>query len=118
MIRVFLMVFIQTVAMVGGQVLLKLGMQDVGHLTFTWNSIFRQIVLNGWMWIAVVVLVAASLFWLYLLKVYPLSLIYPLTSVGFALSMLAGMLIFHESVDWVQWVGAGLIMVGCLCLVH
>ena len=61
----------------------------------------------------VVFLVAANLFWLWLLKMFPFSLIYPLTSLGFIFGMLSGMFIFHETVTFTQWIGAFMVMGGC-----
>ena len=63
--------------------------------------------------VAVVLLVAANLFWLWLLDKYPFSQIYPLTSLGFLFGMLSGLFIFHETVGYLQWIGAVMIILGC-----
>ena len=107
---------IQTSMMVFGQVFFKLGMQALVNFTWTWHCIWHQILLNGWVLLGVTLLILANLFWLYLLKIYPFSVIYPLTSLGFALGMLVGWLIFHETVDWLQWFGVILIIGGCFLI--
>ena len=104
--------FLQTASLAGGQVLLKLGMQNMPAFQWTWNYILHQVLLNGYLLIGVVLLIGANLYWLWLLKVYPFSVIYPLTSLGFVLGMLAGMLVFGESVSLVQWLGVAVIMAG------
>lgn len=103
--------------MVLGQLLLKLGMQNMHDFTLTWSCIWNQVLLNWGLMVGVILLVATNLLWLYMLKVYPFSIIYPLTSVGFVLGMLGGMMFFHESVVWTQWIGVLLIMGGCWFIV-
>jgi drug/metabolite transporter (DMT)-like permease len=49
---------------------------------------------------------------LVLLSRSDVSLIWPLTSLGFVLTTLAARLFLHEQVSWVRWVGVCLIMVG------
>ena len=54
--------------LVGGQVLLKLGMQDMGEFLWTWDYILHNVLLNGWLLLGVLLLIAANVFWLWLLK--------------------------------------------------
>jgi drug/metabolite transporter (DMT)-like permease len=49
---------------------------------------------------------------LYLLSSYDVSLIWPLTSLGFVLTALAAKFILHERVDGLRWAGVLLIVVG------
>lgn len=114
---IFLIALFQAALLVGGQVLLKLGMQHIDTFSWTWHCILHDVLLNGWLLVGVVLLIAANLFWLWMLNKYPFSLIYPLTSTGFVLGMLAGMAVFGEPVDWLQWLGVALIMGGCWCIV-
>ena len=112
MIKLVSTAFLQAALMVLGQLLLKLGMQHVHDFTWTWTCILHQILLNWGLISGVVLLVATNLLWMYMLKIYPFSIIYPLTSVGFVLGMLVGMLFFNETVVWSQWIGVMLIMGG------
>ncbi|MBQ8099874.1 MAG: EamA family transporter [Paludibacteraceae bacterium] len=118
MIRLILTAFIQAASMVGGQMLLKLGMQRIPAFSWTWHCILHDVLLNYWLIIGVILLVGTNLLWLYMLKIYPFSVIYPLTSIGFALGMIGGMLLFGESVVWTQWIGVVLIMGGCYLIVR
>ena len=49
---------------------------------------------------------------LYLLSQREVSLIWPLTSLGFVLTALAARLLLGEEVHWVRWCGIGLIVIG------
>ena len=72
-----------------------------------------EVILNIWMMLAVVFLIGANLFWMWLLNKYPFSQIYPLTSLGFVFGMLSGVFIFHESVGYMQWIGVLMVILGC-----
>jgi drug/metabolite transporter (DMT)-like permease len=41
-----------------------------------------------------------------------LSYVVPVTSVGYALTALAGQVFLHEAIDWKRWAGIGLIVAG------
>jgi uncharacterized membrane protein len=49
---------------------------------------------------------------LYLLSQRDVSLIWPLTSLGFVLTALAARLILNEDIHWTRWLGVALIVVG------
>jgi uncharacterized membrane protein len=49
---------------------------------------------------------------LYLLSQRDVSLIWPLTSLGFVITAIAAKLFLHEEVSLIRWAGVGLIVVG------
>lgn len=49
---------------------------------------------------------------LYLLSQRDVSLIWPLTSLGFVITALAAKLVLKEEVSWVRWCGVALIVIG------
>lgn len=104
---------LQTAMLVLGQVFLKLGMRDMGEWQWTCSYIWHEVILNIWMMLAVVFLIGANLFWMWLLNKYPFSQIYPLTSLGFVFGMLSGTFIFHETVGYMQWIGVLMVILGC-----
>ena len=113
MVTMIILMLIQTAMLVLGQVFLKLGMRDMGEWQWTGSFIWHEVILNIWMMLAVVFLIGANLFWMWLLNKYPFSQIYPLTSVGFVFGMLSGVFIFHESVGYMQWLGVLMVLLGC-----
>jgi drug/metabolite transporter (DMT)-like permease len=38
---------------------------------------------------------------------------YPLVSLSYVFGMIAAIVFFHETVDWVKWLGVLFIMLGC-----
>ena len=113
MVTMIILMLIQTAMLVLGQVFLKLGMRDMGEWQWTGSFIWHEVILNIWMMLAVVILIGANLFWMWLLNKYPFSQIYPITSLGFVFGMLSGVFIFHESVGYMQWIGVLMVILGC-----
>ena len=117
MLYLLLFMLVQQAMSVIGQLLLKMGMQKVENFSWTWHAI-GQVFTNLHLQVGLWLLIAANVFWLWLLNKYAFSLVYPLTSLGFIFSVLAGMIVFHEYVSPIHWVGVVLIMAGCLCIAH
>lgn len=49
---------------------------------------------------------------IYLLSQRDVSLIWPLTSLGFVITTVAARFILHEQISWVRWSGVALIVIG------
>ena len=110
-----LFMLVQQAMSVAGQLLLKMGMAAETDFSWTWRNVghlFVNIYLQSGLWL----LIAANVFWLWLLNKYAFSLVYPLTSLGFVFSVISGMIVFHEHVAPIHWVGVVLIMAGCFCI--
>ena len=60
--------------------------------------------------------VLSTIFWLALLTKAPLSLLYPLLSVGYVIVLLVGWLFFKERVTPLRWYGVGLISLGIIAI--
>lgn len=107
---------LQSVFLCGGQVLLKLGLAQSGPFHWSW-SFFRAQLTNWWYLGCGVSFAVATVLWLYILKHFPFSIAYPLSSLSYLFGTLAALFVFHESVNWTQWVGVVLIMAGCALMV-
>ena len=57
--------------------------------------------------------IAGVIEWMYMLKTYPFSQVYPLSSMSFLFGMFVAIIFFKETVVWQQWVGVFLILAGC-----
>lgn len=112
MSRLIFLAVIQCLALTAGQVMLKLAMQTMGVVTFTWTFIRSQLV--NWWWLGCgIAFLSAGMLWMYILRHYPFSLAYPLASLSYVFGMLAAVGIFHEQVSFAQWIGVLFIMAGC-----
>lgn len=118
LIKLFFIMLFQTAIQALSQVTLKMGMQAINGFTWTWSCFYHQIFLNGWLQLAILLIIVANVIWFLVLKFFPLTYAYPLTALGFIFGMIAGIFILHETVIWTQWVGVALIVGGCFLLLR
>ncbi len=99
-----------------GVVYLSKGLKQLGEpAAYTPREIGRLIVqgaTNGNVLLGVVMETAFFVMLMVLLRKHDVSLIWPLTSLGFVLTALAAKFIRHEDVSALRWSGVALIVVG------
>jgi multidrug transporter EmrE-like cation transporter len=97
-----------------GPLLLKSGarhLAGLGRLEFLLAAARDRQVLTG-----LAAWIASTLCWLYVLRVAPLSRVYGLTSLTYALIPLASVYVFGEQVRPLQVIGTALIIMGIACV--
>ena len=101
-----------------GVVWLSQGLKEIGELDkFSASAIFQMIgrgVANPWILLGVLFETIFFVTLLYLLKNWDVSLIWPLTSLGFLLTTAAAKFIRHEEINTWRWSGVGLIVIGAM----
>lgn len=106
---------LQSILLVGGQVFLKLALTRLP--SFAWTREFWLSLLTNWQFaVCGLLFAAASLLWMYIVKVFPFSSAYPMVSLSYVFGMVAAMLVFHEEVSVIKWVGVILIVLGCMLI--
>jgi undecaprenyl phosphate-alpha-L-ara4N flippase subunit ArnE len=115
MLYLLLFMLVQQAMSVAGQLLLKMGMAAETDFSWTWHNV-GHLFINLYLQLGLWLLIGANVFWLWLLNKYAFSLVYPLTSLGFVFSVISGMIVFHEHVAPIHWLGVILIMAGCFCI--
>lgn len=97
------------------QLTLKQGMRSIGHFNFSLESLLRMsltIGLNPFVLAGLVCYVISVVIWLLVLSRVEVSYAYPLLSVGYIVTALAGWLLFNESMSLVRWSGIAIICCG------
>lgn len=112
-----LLVLIQCILLASGQALLKNALNKVPHVEWSW-SFFASQITNWWFLAAGLTLGAATVLWLYILRKYPLSQAYPMTSLSYVVNIFIAMIFFGESVPLSHWIGVLLVVVGCVFIIH
>lgn len=106
---------IQSLLLTGGQVFLKFALMKMPP--FGWNRHFWSSLLVNWQFaVCGLCFGLGSLLWMYIVKVFPFSLAYPMVSLSYIFGMLAAIVFFHETVSFTKWVGVFFIITGC-CLI-
>ena len=115
--KVLPIALLQSALLALGQALLKYSLEELG--SFSWSRAFFKSLFTNWHFaLCGLSFGVASLLWFWLLKHFPLSVVYPLLSMSYVMGMLAANLIFHESIPLNRWIGLLLIMVGVILVVQ
>ena len=115
MLKLFPLALLQCLLLTSGQVLLKFALQRMEP--FAWTSAFWNSVFLNWQFAACgLCYAAASLLWMYIIKVFPFSMAYPMISISYVLGMFAAIIFFHEAVPAYRWLGVCLIVCGCFLI--
>ena len=95
--------------LVGGQLLWEKGMDLIGP----WHSgILLQLIKSPYILGGGLIYIFATVLWLYILTKLPFSIAYPFQSLAYVIGIFAGFLLFKETVNLVQWIGAAAIVFG------
>lgn len=111
---IYVLLFINVIMLVCGQVLWKIGVNKIDFkisLQGIINMIFNPYILGGG-----IIYVFATLIWIYILSKSELSRIYPLQSLCYVVGILAGVLIFKECFTINKVLGAAFIIVGAFII--
>lgn len=113
--RLLVYCFVQSLLLVGGQVMLKLSFMRMP--AFSWTRAFWLSLLANWQFALCGLLFgAASLLWMYIIKTFPLSMAYPMSSISYVMAMVAAVVFLHEEVSATHWTGVALIVIGCILI--
>lgn len=114
--RVFIILAINIVSIVAGQVLLKLGMRNSGG--FALDDIARdptvliRVFLNPFIFVGMTFYVINVFLWFDVLSRSDLSYVYPFLSLGYAAVVIASALFLGEQLTWQRLIGVAIITVG------
>jgi uncharacterized membrane protein len=116
MTKLILILLVALVLEAVGVVFLSAGLKEIGELKSVTASeigrMARRGATNGKLLLGVLLETIFFLFLLVLLKQNDVSLIWPLTSLGFVLTALSARFILNEQVTSTRWIGVALIVVG------
>ncbi len=108
---ILVLIFISVLLGATGQVLLKMGALRLGGVAdlglLLWRILTNPHILAGFALYGV-----ASVLWIVVLSRAPLSLAYPLLSLGYVLVLLASAYVFGETIPAVRVAGIAAILVG------
>ncbi len=75
---------------------------------------YLSLLAQPYVWISLAFALAQFFFWIHILEKADLSMAYTMSSLGYPLIMLAAVLLFHESLSVLVWIGGGLITAGVI----
>jgi multidrug transporter EmrE-like cation transporter len=99
----------------GAQLLLKAGTNVLGVITLTaenWPAQFGRMALEPHIAGGLACYVVSVVVWIIGLSRVPVSIAYPMLSLGYVVNAVAAHYLFGESVTLARWLGIGFIVVG------
>ena len=111
----FLMLMAGVLLNAGAQLLLKAGTNVLGVITLTretWLDTFATMATQGYFVLGAACYAVSIVVWILGLSRVPVSVAYPLLSVGYIINAVAAHYLFGESVTLTRWLGIGFIVVG------
>lgn len=116
MTKVILILLVALVLEAVGVVLLSAGLKEIGEVKSVSAAEIGRIIkrgaTNAKVLLGILLETIFFIFLLVLLKQNEVSLIWPLTSLGFVLTAFSARFILHEQVTSMRWIGVALIVVG------
>ena len=71
-----------------------------------------SLLVNHWLWVALVVYGLATLLWIHVLRTAPLNRAYPLFALAFVVVPIVEHFVWQQPLRWQSWAGGGLITLG------
>jgi multidrug transporter EmrE-like cation transporter len=99
----------------GAQLLLKAGTNVLGVLTLTrdnWADTLVRMATQGHFVLGIACYVLSVFVWILGLSRVPVSIAYPMLSVGYVVNAIAAYFLFGEAVTVARWAGIGFIVIG------
>jgi drug/metabolite transporter (DMT)-like permease len=116
MTKVLLLLIVALLFEAVGVVYLSAGLKQIGEVQSVnareIGRLLRQGATNGKILLGVLFELIFFVFLIALLKRNDVSLIWPLTSLGFVLTALSARFILHEQISATRWIGVALIVLG------
>ena len=94
---------------------MKFAVNRMAKFSFSW-TFFSELFTNLWLLASGICMIVATVLWLYIIKHFAFSMVYPMISISYIFGMLAAIYIFHETVPVIRWVGVLLIMGGVILI--
>ena len=97
------------------QLTLKQGMRSIGHFSFSIENLLKMaftIAFNPFVLAGLACYVISVVIWLLVLSRVEVSYAYPLLSIGYVVTAMAGWLLFNEAMDLTRWSGIAVICCG------
>lgn len=96
------------------EIFLKLGARNTAAFTQSWNWTGITGLLSPWTWLGIVCLILSLVSWLYVLRLIPLSVAFPLSNAVHVFVPFASWIFLGEMIAPKRWWGITLVLIGLI----
>ncbi len=114
-IAIFPLLLLGVLLNAGAQILLKAGMDKIGHFDFTWSNVWPiglQVAMSPYVIMGIFSYVISVVVWILVLSRTEVSIAYPMVSLGYVINALAAYYLLGESLTLTRLLGIAVILVG------
>lgn len=105
---------------VGGQILLKIGMNRIGNIAINSMSslghLFLGVLKSPIVLVGLFLYVISAAIWLVVISAVDLSFAYPFIGLTYVLILIVSKFVLKENVNPIRWVGAAIITIGVVVI--
>ncbi len=112
---VFILILLTVLFNTAAQIALKAGMLQIGHFSFIWGNfvpVTLKIIASPWIIFGIAIYVISVGLWLMVLSRAPVSIAYPMSSIGYITSAIATYYLWGENLTPIRIAGIIVILVG------
>lgn len=110
MFKLIITAIIQSAFLAVAQYFMKVGMDRVIDYSMSWA--FYRSFLNWQLGLSLLLYIIGMIIYMFMLKSYSLSMVYPLTSISYIFTIILAMALLGEKVTFGGWLGVLFIMLG------
>ena len=111
----FLIIFSSIGLAAGGQIILKMGMDQIGKISFNFAALVgtftNPLIISGLAFYGV-----SLILWLIVLSREQLSFVYPMVAFSYVVTTILAKLILKEDVPFLRWFGLSFILIGIILM--
>ncbi|MBU0744973.1 MAG: EamA family transporter [Gammaproteobacteria bacterium] len=112
---VFALIILTVILNTYAQISLKAGMMQIGVFSFTWENLLpitTKVMLSPWIISGVLVYAGSVFVWLMVLSRTPVSIAYPISSLGYIATAIAAYYLWSEDLTPLRIAGILIILLG------
>ena len=113
--QIFALILLGVLLNAGAQLLLKAGMDRIGHFAFSLHNIVpigMKVAMNPFIILGLGSYVISVVVWLLVLSRVDVSYAYPMLSIGYIVNAVAAYYLFGENLSLTKLAGIGVIIIG------
>jgi multidrug transporter EmrE-like cation transporter len=118
--KTILLILLSITIAVGGQILLKIGMNKIGPIDISSASslghLFTGIIKSPTVLVGLFLYVISAALWLIIISSVDLSFAYPFIGLTYVLVLVVSKFVLKEDVNPIRWIGTAIITIGVIVI--